>query len=151
MCGTATIWEEKNTLLMSLATSLQATFRFTCFKMSQAMSGIVLLRSHLTGREPNITLEVSAVIKFAVPGILYAISNTMTNIVVEQVGSTNYQLLNNMKIPVMAIMYRVVLSRINGWRLQFSHLLWVSQQWHTNTTLSRVALFHSPQHNSQMA
>ena len=75
------------------------------------MSGIVLLRSHLTGREPNMTLEVSAVIKFAVPGILYAISNTMTNIVVEQVGSTNYQLLNNMKIPVMAIMYRVVLSR----------------------------------------
>ena len=75
------------------------------------MSASVLLRSQLADHEPRMTLEVSAVMKFAVPGILYAISNTMTNIVVEQVGSTNYQLLNNMKIPVMAIVYRVVLSR----------------------------------------
>ena len=38
------------------------------------------------------------VLKYAVPGLLYAICNVLNYVVVSMVGSTNYQLLNNMKI-----------------------------------------------------
>lgn len=51
------------------------------------------------------------VIKYAVPGLLYAVCNVLNYVVVSMVGSTNYQLLNNMKIVTTAIIYRLTLGR----------------------------------------
>ena len=53
----------------------------------------------------------SFIIKYAVPGLLYAVCNVLNYVVVSMVGSTNYQLLNNMKIITTAVIYRLVLGR----------------------------------------
>jgi len=55
--------------------------------------------------------EPMFIIKYAVPGLLYAVCNVLNYVVVSMVGSTNYQLLNNMKIITTAIIYRLSLGR----------------------------------------
>ena len=51
------------------------------------------------------------VVRYAVPGLLYAGCNVLMYTAVELVGSTNFQLLNNMKIITTAIIYRLALRR----------------------------------------
>ena len=53
----------------------------------------------------------SFILKYALPGLLYAVCNVLNYVVVSMVGSTNYQLLNNMKIITTAVIYRLVLGR----------------------------------------
>ena len=55
--------------------------------------------------------EPMFIIKYAIPGLLYAICNVLNYVVVSMVGSTNYQLLNNMKIITTAVIYRLTLGR----------------------------------------
>lgn len=50
-------------------------------------------------------------LRYAAPGLLYALCNVLNYTAVEYIGSTNYQLFNNIKIITTAVAYRLVLGR----------------------------------------
>lgn len=69
------------------------------------------------GRNPSISrseempTDAKFVLRYAAPGLLYALCNVLMYNAVELLGSTNFQLLNNMKIITTAVVYRLVLKR----------------------------------------
>ena len=59
----------------------------------------------------NMPTDFMFCVKYAVPGLLYALCNVLNYTAVEYLGSTNYQLLNNVKIITTAVVYRAALKR----------------------------------------
>lgn len=60
---------------------------------------------------PQYTLEFSSFMKFAIPGLLYAISNVGNFIVLQYISGTLYQIFNNMKIVTTALCFRWFLNK----------------------------------------
>ena len=50
------------------------------------------------------------VLTAAVPALLYFISNNLNFIIIRELGATNFQLLNNLKILTTAIFFRIIMK-----------------------------------------
>ena len=59
----------------------------------------------------NMPMDFKFCIRYAVPGLLYAACNILMYTAVDYLGSTNFQLLNNIKIITTAVVYRIFLKR----------------------------------------
>jgi len=75
------------------------------------MSGGILAQAVLAGKKPQYSIDAGTVLRYAIPGGLYAVCNTLTYVAVEQIGSTQFQLFNNSKILTTAVLYRIVLRK----------------------------------------
>ena len=53
----------------------------------------------------------SIILKMAVPGLLYSISNILAYSTTGLLGSTNYQLFSNMKVIITAVVFRLVMEK----------------------------------------
>jgi len=60
----------------------------------------------------SITLERShtTIMTAAVPALLYFVSNNLNFIIIRELGATNFQLLNNLKILTTAIFFRLIMK-----------------------------------------
>ena len=77
------------------------------------VASILLLRDLCNASKKKVIMPTNPlfILKYAIPGFLYAVCNVLNYVVVALVGSTNYQLLNNMKIITTAVIYRLTLGR----------------------------------------
>lgn len=68
----------------------------------------------------NLQLDYSqgTVLTAAVPALLYFISNNLNFIIIKELGPTNFQLLNNLKILATAVFFRLIM------KVQLNNLQW---------------------------
>ena len=78
-----------------------------------ARSLLVAERGRSSGKSSAVIMptDFAFCARYAVPGLLYALCNVLNYTAVEYLGSTNYQLLNNVKIITTAVVYRAALRR----------------------------------------
>eukprot|EP00041_Stephanoeca_diplocostata_P005961 m.71811 g.71811 ORF g.71811 m.71811 type:complete len:365 (-) comp16097_c0_seq1:544-1638(-) len=60
---------------------------------------------------PTTKFNLDLFMRMSVPGLCYALSNVLTYSAVQLLGSTLFQLFNNMKIVLTAILFRMIIKR----------------------------------------
>ena len=76
------------------------------------ISSLAFAREFTSRQEkPKFTLGVSNCLKYAIPGLLYAVSNVGNFIVLQYISSTQFQVFNNLKIVTTAVVFRVALHK----------------------------------------
>lgn len=86
-----------------------------------AMSGSLFLKDWSdAGGVMDLDVEMNTVLAAAVPALLYFISNNLNFIIIKELGPTNFQLLNNLKILATAVFFRLIMKvHLNSlqWRM----------------------------------
>lgn len=65
---------------------------------------------HARGNSPQVTMSKQS-LKYAIPALLYAAHNNMVFLGLEALDAPTYQLLNNIKIVVAGVLYRIFLRK----------------------------------------
>jgi drug/metabolite transporter (DMT)-like permease len=85
------------------------------------LSGSLFLKDyHDAGGKMALDVGVGTVMAAAVPALMYFISNNLNFIIIKELGPTNFQLLNNLKILATAVFFRLIMKvKLNDlqWRM----------------------------------